>query len=130
VLEVHPEVAPAVYTQKKEPLTVIVIVPEVTRVEPEVTLAGLTLGVQSVSTAEGIVSVVVVGPPQGPIQVIDLLTAAPVEASVYLTEPAAVASQASKWSTGTAVVKAPPGTVKQTALGSVTQVREVPLASK
>jgi hypothetical protein len=84
------------YEQNTEPLTVIVIVPEVTRVEPEVTVAGLAGDVQLVSTVEGNVSVVVVGPVQGPVQVTGLLTAAPVETSVYSTVPAAVASQASQ----------------------------------
>jgi hypothetical protein len=95
VKEVHPEVAPAGYWQNGTLLTLIVIVPEVTRVEPAVTMAGLKLGVQLVSTVEGNLSVVVVGPVQGPVQVTGLLTGLPVETLVYSTVPTAVALQAS-----------------------------------
>jgi hypothetical protein len=50
-------------------LTVIVMVPEVTVVDPAVTWAGLAAAVHAVSTVAGIVSVVVVGVGHGPTQV-------------------------------------------------------------
>jgi hypothetical protein len=102
--------------QEKEGV-VMVTVPEVTGVDPALTRAGLTLPGHPVSTTDGSERVVVVGMGHAPLRVIGSATESPLDTSVTLTVPAAVAPQATVSTGGSIVVKVPPPFVKQIGFG-------------